>query len=80
MPSVAYVIFMLLNKAESLIDLLSGKASVLGKFNIRLKPKLGFTTLPLNMHMHSRLFPRKEVKPETSLTENGWTHGQNDTR
>jgi hypothetical protein len=36
--------------------------------------------LPLNMHMHSRLFPREEVKPKTTFTKNGRTHGGDDTR
>lgn len=80
MPSAAYVIFMLLNKAESSVDFLLGKTCVLCKLNNRFQPEFGFTILPLNMHVHSRLFPREEVKPETPFTKNGWTHGQNDTR
>ena len=67
---------MLLNKTKGFIYLLPRKARVLGKLSRGFEPKLGFTILPLNMHVHSRLFPREEVEPETAFTKNGWTHGQ----
>jgi hypothetical protein len=56
---------MLLDEAKGLTDFSPGKAGMLGYLDLRLKPKLCLTILPLNMHMHSRLFPRKEVEPET---------------
>ena len=75
-PGVASVIFMLLNEVERCIDLLPRKAGVLCEFNRGLDPKFGFAIGTLSMHMHSRLCPREEIKPETTLTKNGWTHGQ----
>jgi len=65
---------MLLNETESFIDLLPRKPRVLGKLNRGFEPKLGLTILPLNMHMHYRLFPREKVEPETAFTKNCWTH------
>ena len=53
---------------------------MLRNLNRGLKPKLGLAILALDMHMHSRLFPREEVEPEATLTKNRWTHRQNDTR
>ena len=53
---------------------------MLRNLNGGLKPKLGLAILALDMHMHSRLFPREEVEPEATLTKHGWTHRQNDTR
>ena len=58
---------MLLDEAESLTDFASGKTRMLGKFNSRLKPELGLTVLPLNMHMQSRLLPREEVEAEAAF-------------
>ena len=39
----------------------------LRQLNIGFKPKLCFTVLTLNMHMHSQFFPREKVKTVTAL-------------
>jgi len=70
----------LLEQAECFAYFTLGKTGSLGQFDGRLKPELGFTTLALNMHMHSRLFPREEVETEAAFAENRWTHEQDDTR
>jgi hypothetical protein len=46
---------------------------------LRFKPKLRFTILPVNMHVHSRLFTGKEVEPKAAFSKHGWTHEENDT-
>jgi len=64
---------MLLDEAKGLTDISPGKAGMLGYLDLRLKPEFRLTVLPLNMHMHSRFFPRKEVEPEAAFAKNGWT-------
>jgi len=71
---------MLLDKTKGFTDFPARKAGVLRQFDGRLKPEFGLTILPLDMHMHSRLFPREEVEPEPAFTENRRTHVRNDTR
>ncbi len=71
---------MLLDEAQSLTNFSAGKAGMLGNLNRRFEPELGFAVLPLNVHMHSRFFPREEVEPEAAFAKYGWTHGRNDTR
>lgn len=71
---------MLLDEMKGFAGFTPGKTGMLGKFNRRLKPELGLAILPLNVHMHSRLFTREEVEAEASLTKNSRTHRRNDTR
>jgi hypothetical protein len=47
---------------------------ILRQFDARLKPHLDFTLRRFDMHVHSILFPRVEVKPMRSITEDGGTH------
>src|ERR1035437_64877 len=79
-PRAADVMFVLLNQAECFVDFALGKTDVLGKLDGGLKPKLGFTALALNVHMHSRFFAREEVETEAPFAKNCWTHGEDDTR
>jgi len=61
-PLPSDVMFVLLNQAECFVYFALGKTNVLGKLDDGFKPELGFTDLTLNMHMHSRFFPREEVE------------------
>lgn len=79
-PSAADFIFVFLNQAKCLIDFVPGKSDMLGEFNSRFKPKFGLSILALNMDVHSRLFTRKEIKPEATFSKYCWTHCSNDTR
>src|SRR3989304_176072 len=79
-PRAADVMFVLLNQTECFVYFALGKTGVLGKLNAVLKPEFGLTALPLNVHVHSRFFPRKEVETEAAFAKNRWTHGQDDTR
>lgn len=78
-PSVADVIFILLDETKGFTRFTSGKASGLSKSESRLKPELGLIVLPLNVYMHARLLPREEVEPEAAFTKNSRTHGRNNT-
>jgi hypothetical protein len=53
---------------------------MLGQFDIRFKPELGLAIFSLNVNVHSRLFPRKEIEAKTTFAKNRWTHHGNDTR
>ena len=71
---------MSLDYSLCLINLALYEANGFCKFNRRFKPEFYFPILTLNMHVHPRFFPRKEVEAKAALAENCWAHDQNHTR
>jgi len=49
---------------------------VLSVFDLRIQPKLRFSSLTLNMDVKPRFFPGKEVEPKPILLEDRRTHAE----
>jgi hypothetical protein len=64
----------LFQDTNDLPDLSRCDPLILRHFDAWLKPDLDFTFGGFDVHVHSILFPRVEVKPIGSITKNSWTH------
>ena len=73
-PGCDKLIFMGLDYRFDLTKLDLRQMVILRQFYIRFKPILRFAVLRSNMDVHSRFFQRKEEKPVTVLSKNGWAH------
>lgn len=60
---------MSLYQLTGLLELVIIESDAIGELNIGLQPELGFPIGMTDMHMDSRLFTRKEEKPETVFTK-----------
>jgi hypothetical protein len=47
---------------------------ILSQLDPRLHPELGFTLRAMDVHVHSRLFPRKEEEAKASFSEDSRAH------
>ena len=75
-PGMGYLLHVNNDKTLSFLDLFGRKPGTCCQRQFRRQPKLGFPIGMANMHMHSRLFPRKEKEPKTTLTKNCRRHGR----
>lgn len=75
-PGMVYLLHVNNDKTLGFLDLLGRKPCACCQCQFRGQPELGFSIGMANMHMHSRLFPRKEKEPKTTLTKNCRRHGR----
>jgi hypothetical protein len=69
----------LLYQAQCLVKLFLRQAIVLSEIDLRLKPELCLTVLPMDMHMHTGFFTGKEVEPKAAFSKHSWAHEGNST-